>query len=88
VKESERLDVVPGWTRRGATRAGNRDNLITWGWTDHVLEIRPETVEEGMAAVAAAMEILQVEKQLGHYLKSVIEVQPFNQYQRNRFYLP
>ncbi len=25
------------------------DNLITWGWTDHLLEIRPATVEEALA---------------------------------------
>lgn len=125
VKERERLDVVPGWywIPTAQSRANlisyllepeTDDNLITWGWTDHVLEVRPETVEEGMAALAAAMEIdlaaqteerrtqirAQVEKQLAarqrvpmmrvtaHEPLPVVEVQPFNQYQRNRFYLP
>ena len=27
------------------------DNLITWGWADHVLEERPATVDEAMAAL-------------------------------------
>jgi dipeptidyl-peptidase 4 len=125
VKESERLDVVPGWYWIPAAQSRANlisyilepetdDNLITWGWTDHVLEVRPRTVEEGLAALAAAMEIdlaaqteqrraqlrAQVEKQLAsrqrvpmmrvtsHQPLPVIEVQPFNQYQRNRFYLP
>lgn len=125
VKEPERLDVVPGWywIPTAQSRANlisyilepeTDDNLITWGWTDHVLEVRPKTVEEGMAALASAMDIdladvteprraqirVQVEKQLAsrqrvpmmrvmaHQPLPVIEVQSFNQYQRNRFYLP
>ena len=125
VKERETLDVVPGWywIPTAQSRAQlisyilepeTDDNLITWGWTDHVLEVRPKTVEEGMAAQAAAMEIdldaqtperraqirAQVEKRLAarqrvpmmrvttHQPLPVVEVQPFNQYQRNRYYLP
>jgi len=125
VKERETLDVVPGWywIPTAQSRAQlisyilepeTDDNLITWGWTDHVLEVRPKTVEEGLAALASAMEIdlstlteprraqlrAQVEKQLTsrqrvpmmrvmtHQPLPVIEVQPFNQYQRNRYYQP
>jgi hypothetical protein len=68
VKERETLDVVPGWfwIPTAQSRANlisyllepeTDDNLITWGWADHVLEVRPRTVEEGMEALAAAMEI-------------------------------
>jgi dipeptidyl-peptidase 4 len=68
VKEREALDVVPGWfwIPTAQSRANlisyllepeTDDNLITWGWADHVLEVRPRTVDEGMEALAAAMEI-------------------------------
>ena len=125
VKEAEKLNVVPGWywIPTAQSRANlisyllepeTDDNLITWGWADHVLEVRPKTVEEGLAALAAAMEIdlaaqteqrraqlrAQVEKQLASRQRvpmmrvvtaqamPVVAVQPFNQYQRNRFYQP
>lgn len=125
VKESEKVDVVPGWywIPTAQSRANlisyllepeTDDNLITWGWADHMLEVRPKTVDEGMAALAAAMDLdlatlpaarqaqirAQVEKQLAsrqrvpmirvltHQPLPVVEVQPFNQYQRNRYYLP
>ncbi|HXG86996.1 MAG TPA: M14 family zinc carboxypeptidase [Vicinamibacterales bacterium] len=68
VKERESLDVVPGWfwIPTAQSRANlisyllepeSDDNLITWGWADHLLEVRPRTVEEGMAALAASLEI-------------------------------
>lgn len=68
VKETETLDVVPGWywIPSAQSRANlisyllepeTDDNLITWGWADHVLEVRARTVDEGMTAMAAAMEI-------------------------------
>ena len=79
-----------------------------------MLEVRPKTVDEGLVALAAAMEIdlqtlsearraqlrAQVEKQLASRQRvpmmrvvtpqplSVVEVRPFNQYQRNRFVQP
>ena len=65
VDEDDRaLDVVPGrclYLSTAQSRANliayllepeTDDNLITWGWTDHVLEVRPKTVEEGMVALA------------------------------------
>lgn len=64
-KASESLEVVPGWfwIPTAQSRANlisylmepeTDDNLITWGWADHVLEVRPRTVEEGMTAFAQA----------------------------------
>ena len=61
-KESESLDVVEGWFWvPTAQSTGNLityllepetdDNVITWGWTDHILEELPETVEEAMAGM-------------------------------------
>ena len=125
VKQAEPLSVVPGWywIPTAQSRANlisyllepeTDDNLITWGWADHVLEVRPKTVDEGLVALAAAMEIdlqtvpearraqlrAQVEKQLTSRQRvpmmrvvtpqplSVVEVRPFNQYQRNRFVQP
>jgi len=122
-KRTEALDVVPGWywVPTAQSRANlisylmepeTDDNLITWGWTDHVLEIRPSTVEEAMAGFLRGrdpsalppdqLERLRarVEAQLAegqrvpmirvmtHQPLSVMRVQPFNQYQRNRYYLP
>ena len=60
--------MVPGWywIPTAQSRANlisyllepeTDDNLITWGWADHVLEVRPKTVDEGLVALAAAMEI-------------------------------
>ena len=58
-KEEERLDVVEGWfwVPTAQSRANlisylmepeTDDNLITWGWTDHVLQVTPQSVEEAM----------------------------------------
>lgn len=125
VKERDKLNVVPGWywIPTAQSRANlisyllepeTDDNLITWGWADHVLEVRPKTVEEGLAALAAAMEIdlaaqteqrraqlrAQVEKALTARQRvpmmrvttpqamPVVEVEPFNRYQPNRYYQP
>jgi hypothetical protein len=67
-KESEQVEAVPGWfwIPTAQSRANlisylmepeTDDNLITWGWVDHVLEVRPRTVEEGMEALAQSMEM-------------------------------
>jgi len=59
-KESAKLDVSEGWfwIPTEQSRANlisymmepeTDDNLITWGWTDHVLQVRPGSVEEAMA---------------------------------------
>jgi hypothetical protein len=62
-KKAEKVEVVAGWywIPSAQSRANlisylmepeTDDNLITWGWTDHILEVRPETLEEAMAAMA------------------------------------
>ncbi len=59
-KEEETIDVVEGWfwVPTAQSRANlisylmepeTDDNLITWGWTDHVLQVTPQSVEEAMA---------------------------------------
>lgn len=61
-KERERVDVVPGWFWVPTAQSrGNLitylmepetdDNLITWGWTDHVLQETPESVAEVIEAM-------------------------------------
>ncbi|MEJ2205142.1 MAG: hypothetical protein P8170_13655, partial [Gemmatimonadota bacterium] len=122
-KRNERLEVGPGWywIPTAQSRANlisyllepeTDDNLITWGWADHVLEVRPATVAEAMAQMLGQTdpsgipsEQLQrmrarVEGQLAegqrvpmmrvatHQRLPVMQVRPFNQYQRNRYYLP
>jgi hypothetical protein len=60
-KEEETLEVVEGWfwIPTAQSRANlisylmepeTDDNLITWGWADHVLEVTPESVDEVLAA--------------------------------------
>jgi hypothetical protein len=60
-KRAEEVEVAAGWywIPTAQSRANlisylmepeTDDNLITWGWTDHVLQVRPATVEEAMAA--------------------------------------
>ncbi len=67
-KETEQLAVSEGWywVPTAQSRANlisyllepeTDDNLITWGWADHLLQVRPRTVEEGMAALADAMDL-------------------------------
>ena len=60
-KRPEQVEVAAGWywIPTAQSRANlisylmepeTDDNLITWGWTDHVLQVRPSTIEEAMAA--------------------------------------
>ena len=120
-KESETVDVAAGWFWVPTAQSmGNlitylmepetADNLITWGWTDHILEESPESVEaviesmlggRSMSELDAdqqtrirerAAEIMSDRQQvpmmrvLTHQDMSVLRVQPFNQFQRNRFF--
>jgi hypothetical protein len=122
-KRQERVDVVPGWfwVPTAQSRANlisylmepeTDDNLITWGWADHLLEVRPETVAEALAAMAEEMDLSsmtteqrqRMEERAAQMLAEpqqvpmmrvttrqalpVMRVQPFNQYQRNRYVLP
>lgn len=61
-KRPERVDAVEGWfwIPTAQSRANlvsylmepeTDDNLITWGWVDHLLEVRPESVEEALAGM-------------------------------------
>jgi hypothetical protein len=61
-KKAERVEAVEGWywIPTAQSRANlisylmepeTDDNLITWGWTDHVLEVRPESIEEALAGM-------------------------------------
>jgi hypothetical protein len=122
-RQEERVEVQPGWywIPTAQSRANlisyllepeTDDNLVTWGWTDHVLQVRPGNVEEAMAEMlegrdpsAIPPEQLErmrarLEEQLTegqrvpmirvteHQRLPVVRVQPFNQYQRNRYDLP
>lgn len=61
-KRSEKVEAVEGWfwIPTAQSRANlisylmepeTDDNLITWGWVDHILEVRPESVEEALAGM-------------------------------------
>jgi len=61
-KKAEQVEAVEGWfwIPTAQSRANlisylmepeTDDNLITWGWADHLLEVRPETVEEALAGM-------------------------------------
>ncbi|MEX2473460.1 MAG: M14 family zinc carboxypeptidase [Gemmatimonadota bacterium] len=90
-KQTERVDVVPGWfwIPSAQSRANlinyifepeTDDNLITWGWTDHILQTN-ETGGDDRQRVP----MIRV---MNHQPISVTEVQPFNLYQRNRYFSP
>ncbi|MGD2068870.1 MAG: M14 family zinc carboxypeptidase [Gemmatimonadota bacterium] len=119
-KTSEEVEVVPGWfwVPTAQSRANlvsyllepeTDDNLITWGWTDHLLEVKPATVEEALAGfgdlssltaeqrerlerrVAEDLEETQpvpMLRVMTHQELPVVRVQPFNRYERNRYYAP
>jgi hypothetical protein len=70
-KRTESLDVAPGWYWVPTAQSrGNLisylmepetdDNLITWGWADHIVEVRPGTVEEAMAQLLGDIDRSQI----------------------------
>jgi len=84
------VDVVPGWfwIPSAQSRANlisylfepeTDDNLITWGWADHMIEVTGSEPEE------QRVPMIRVPR---HQPMSVVQVQPFNLYQRNRFFRP
>jgi hypothetical protein len=56
------------------------DNLITWGWTDHILEVTDEDDDDRQR-----VPMMRVTR---HQPLSSEVVQPFNAYQRNRYFRP
>jgi len=67
-KKAEKVQVAAGWfwIPTAQSRANlisylmepeTDDNLITWGYADHLLEVRPESVEEAMRAMAEDMDL-------------------------------
>ncbi|MEX2609182.1 MAG: M14 family zinc carboxypeptidase [Gemmatimonadota bacterium] len=91
VKEAETLEVGEGWFWIPTSQSmGNLisylmepetdDNLITWGWTDHLLRETPESADEARRQRVPMMRVMT------HQDLPVLRVQPFHDYQRNRFY--
>src|SRR5690606_30924704 len=87
-KASEQVEAVPGWfwIPTAQSRANlisylmepeSDDNLITWGWADHVLEVRPATVDEAMEEFArsADMELSTMPADQRERLRTRIERQ-------------
>lgn len=67
-KESETIEAVEGWFWVPTAQSrGNLitylfepetdDNLITWGWTDHILQVTPQSVEEALAGMLGGAEL-------------------------------
>jgi hypothetical protein len=94
-KESESLDVVPGWFWIPTAQSrGNLisyllepetdDNLITWGWADHIVQVTEEDPDQD-AEDRQRIPMIRVTR---HQPLSAVEVQPFNLYQRNRYFRP
>ena len=120
-KEAETIEVMEGWFWIPTAQSmGNLityimepetdDNLITWGWTDHVLEETPESeqavlesmlgnraledldpderaeMQEEAAEIMSERQRVPMMRVTTHQTMSVLRVQPFNRYQRNRFF--
>lgn len=63
-KSTETVEVVEGWYWVPTAQSMGRlitylmepetdDNLITWGWVDHMLEVTPATLDEALASLYA-----------------------------------
>jgi dipeptidyl-peptidase 4 len=120
-KENETVDAVPGWFWIPTAQSmGNLityimepetdDNVITWGWVDHILQETPESADEVVAGMLGGRTMAELSEQqreqitnraqeimarrqqvpmmrvMSHQNLPVLRVQPFNQYQRNRFF--
>lgn len=90
-KETETLEISTGWfwVPAAQSRANlisyilepeTDDNLITWGWTDHILEVTEEGDDDRQR--------VPMMRVMDHQYLPVTEVQPFNLYQRNRYVRP
>jgi dipeptidyl-peptidase 4 len=61
------------------------DNLITWGWTDHVLQVRPAATNNNAGGQQQAQRIPMM-RVVRQQPLPLMEAVPFNVYQRNRYY--
>jgi hypothetical protein len=99
-KEPEQLEVVPGWYWIPTAQSrGNLisyifepetdDNLITWGWADHVLEVTTPAAEaEQDEEDEDDRQRVPMMRVMEHQPLPVIRVAPVNAYQRNRYVSP
>ncbi|MDX1396467.1 MAG: M14 family zinc carboxypeptidase [Gemmatimonadota bacterium] len=71
-KETEQVEVGQGWywIPTAQSRANlisylmepeTDDNLITWNWTDHVLQVTPESVEEVLASMMGGRDASEID---------------------------
>jgi hypothetical protein len=85
-KRAEQVEVAAGWywIPTAQSRANlisylmepeTDDNLITWGWTDHLLEIRPSTVEEAMAGFLGGRDPSSIPEQQLARMRARVEEQ-------------
>jgi len=63
-KSTEDVEVGPGWFWIPTAQSMGRlitylfepetdDNLITWGWADHIIEVTPQSIDEALATLYA-----------------------------------
>jgi len=73
-KDAETLDVAAGWFWIPTAQSMGKlitylmepetdDNLITWGWTDHILEETPESVDDVIAGMLGGRSMSQIEEE-------------------------
>lgn len=85
-KTSERMEVPAGWyyIPTAQSRANlisyimepeTDDNLITWGYTSHILQVTPETTEEAMAALLGNMDMATLTEEQIAQLERRVEAQ-------------
>ncbi len=90
-KEDQTVNVRPGWfwVPTAQSKANlisylmepeSDDNLITWGFMNHILRATEEPDEDG--------DRVPMIRVMDHQDLPVVRVQPFNRYDANRFYMP
>jgi hypothetical protein len=64
------------------------DNVITWGWTDHILEVTdPDEITDPDENDDDRQRVPMM-RVMTHQNIPAVEVQPFNLYQRNSYFRP
>jgi len=90
-KEQQSVEARPGWFWVPTAQSKGKlitylmepetdDNLITWGFLNHILNATDEPDEEG--------DRVPMIRVMDHQDLPVVRVQPFNRYDANRFYMP